>query len=351
MESVLSRIEQKNLGHPISWFLSLVFLSIIFTLGWRGIQTINNQPLHLVVYAFSTQEEVLTQGIFPTFERAWEAETGKDVVIEGVFGPSGTLAGQIVLGANADIAIFSNHRHVDWLKVGKCVKKNTQPEMIASSPLVIITRPGNPYSISGFADLAQPGIQLLHADPRSSGAGEWSLLAEYGSTYLITGKQNLAESRLRDIWLNVRLVGSSARTTLNLFELGAGDALVTYEQDALLAHERGVPLDIILPHSTIVARHYSVIVDDNIGQLERPLAEAFQVFIQSDEGQQTLHKYYFRPATIESDLFPALSQPFTEEDLGGWSQAYDQVIENYWKTEIESVLGLELMPSILVRGD
>ena len=351
MANNVLHIRDRNRGRPVNWLLGLILIAAIIYMIWNGFQLNNNQPLHLIVYAFSTQEEVLTQGIFPAFEQTWEAETGKDLIIEGVFGPSGSLAGQIVLGAQADIAVFSNQRHVDWLRVSKCIDKDTQPEMIASSPLVIITRPGNPKNISSFADLARPGIQLLHANPSSSGAGEWSLLAEYGSAYLISGDQDFAESRLKDIWRNVRLVGSSARVTLTLFELGAGDALVTYEQDALLAEERGVPLDIVLPHSTILTRQYTVIVDDNITLIERPLVEAFQEFIQSNEGQQILRKYYLRPATIESDLLPVLEQPFTEEDLGGWAQAYDRIIENYWKTEIEPILEFELTNSFLVRGE
>ncbi len=351
MNQVFSRFREKNCGHPITWLFSVVFLGILFYLIWSGIYPRDTQSIHLSVYAFSTQEEILTQGIFPAFEQAWEAEMGKDVVIEGVFGPSGTLAGQITLGARADIAILSNQRHVDWLKFSKCVDKDTNQVLITSSPLVIITRPGNPKNISDFKDLAEPGIQLLQADPSSSGAGEWGLLAEYGNAYLKDGDQKLAESRLRDIWFNVKLLGSSARVTLDLFELGAGDALVTYEQDALLAQERGVPLELILPKRTILTRHYAVIVDDNVTFIERPLAEAFLAFIQSDEGQQILSQYYFRSATGESDVLPALEQPFTEEDLGGWDQAYDQIIENYWKTEIEPLLELELMTSFLVRGD
>lgn len=302
-----------------------------------------DQPLHLVVYAFSTQEEVLTQGIFPAFEKAWEGETGKDVVIEGVFGPSGAIAGQIALGAPADIAIFSNQRCVDWLKLSKCVKEDTMEVLISSSPLVILTRQGNPKDIADYKDLAKPGLQLLHADPDNSGVGEWSLLAEYGSYYLESGDQGFAESQLEGIWRNVTLVGSSARVSLYLFEIGIGDALITYEQDALLAQERGVPMDIILPARTILTRHYALTIDKNITYLERTLVEDFLDYIQGDDGQQILSNYYFRSIIPENDYLPALVKPFTEDDLGGWVQAYETIIENYWNDEIK--LELELKPA------
>ncbi len=333
------------------WLFSAALVVAVIYYGGRNFLVRAQTPIYLVVYAFSTQEEVLTQGIFPAFEQAWETENGRELTIEGVFGPSGTLAGQINLGAPADVAVFSNERHVDWLKLGKRVNMETRPVLIASTPLVILTRPGNPTGIADFADLAQPGIQLLHADPSSSGAGEWAVLAEYGSAYLETGGHDTAETQLKNIWQNVRLVGSSARATLTLFELGDGDALVTYEQDALLARERGVPLEILIPPRTILARHYAVIVDDNVTSDERLAADAFIDFLLSAEGQQIFSQYYLRPATFESNTFSQLRYSFTEEDLGGWAHAYDALIENLWKTEIAPHLKLEPASTFLGTGE
>ena len=116
-----------------------------------------------------------------TIEEAWEAETGRDLTIEGVFVPSGTLAGQINLGAPADVAMLSNEQHVNWLKIGRRVRRETQPIVVSTTPMVIVVRPENPLGIAEFSDLAQPDLKLLHADPRSSGAGDWAVLAEYGS--------------------------------------------------------------------------------------------------------------------------------------------------------------------------
>ena len=106
---------------------------------------------------------------------------------------------------------------------------------------------------------------MLHADPRSSGAGQWAVLAEYGSALRDPGDHADSQTmQLLGIWRNVRLLGASARATMTLFELGAGDAFVTYEHDALLAQARGVSLEIVVPSHTIVAQHVAVIVDDNV---------------------------------------------------------------------------------------
>lgn len=347
MDKQTSLFKGRIWRYPFNWLLVAIFLSIMIYLVWGGFQVRDKKSNRLIVYAYSTQEEVLTQGIFPAFEQAWEAETGEDIAIEGLFGPSGTLSLQITEGAPADIAIFSNQRHIDWLKFNKSVRRDTEPIMIASTPLVIITRPGNSANIADFADLTLPGIKLLHADPGSSGAGEWSVLAEYGSAYLVSGDHDSAEAQVKNIWQNVRLVGSSARANMTLFELGACDALVTYEQDAYLARERGVPLEIVSPPRTILAMHYAVIVDENVTSHERPVVEAFLDFIQSDQGQQILSRYYLRVTTIESDVLPALIQPFTVEDLGGWTQAHNTLIEDLWIKEIKPYLALESANTLL----
>ena len=237
-------------------------------------------PNCMMVYALSTQEEALTESIFPTFEKAWEAETGHELNIKGVFGPSGTLAGQINLGAPADVAILSNAQHVTQLKIGRRVRRKAQPEVLGYTPMVIVTRPGNPAGISEFADLAQPGLQLLHPDPWSSSAGEWAVLAEYGSAFLESNDRAASVIQLEAIWSNLRLLGPSARATMTLFELGAGDAFVTYEHDALLAQERGTPLEVVVPPRTILASHVAVIVDDNVTSAERPAVQAFVDYLQ-----------------------------------------------------------------------
>jgi sulfate transport system substrate-binding protein len=325
----------------LGWSLTVILLALIVFYGGQTILADTRRPARLIVYAFSTQEEVLTQQIFPDFEQAWEAETGRELTIEGIFGPSGTLAGQINLGAPADVALLSNEQHVTWLKVGRRVARETEPTLISYTPMVIVTRPGNPAGLRDFRDLAKPGLRLLHATPRQSGGGDWAMLAEYGSAFLESGDKLMAQEQVKAIWRNVRLLGPSARSTLTVFELGAGDALVTYEQDARLAQARGVPLEIVIPPRTILAQHVAVIVDDNVTRNERPVAQAFITYLLSQAGQQAFGRYYLRPVTSEGEAFPALVTPFTVEDLGGWSQVYPELVETLWQKEIEPRLHLE----------
>lgn len=327
--------------------VAVLLLVLVIAYGARSPGSAEDRPVQLVVYAFSTQEEVLTQSILPRFEEEWEAETGRELTISTVFGPSATLAGQIVLGAPADVALFSNAHHITYLRVGKRIREGTVAQPTGLTPMVIVVRPGNPHNIDDFADLARPGLRVLHASPRSSGGGEWAVLAEYGSLHLASGDEAAATEQLDAIWRNVCLLAPSARSALTLFELGAGDALVTYEQDAMLAQDRGVALEVVLPPRTIVAEPVAVIVDDNVTRAERAAAEALIAHLLSEEGQRSFARYHQRPESgSESDFRPLLN-PFTVEDLGGWSSAYHNVVESLWQRDIEPRLDTETAPQLL----
>jgi ABC-type sulfate transport system substrate-binding protein len=129
-----------------------------------------------------------------------------------------------------------------------------------------------------------------------------------------------------------------------MFEMGAGDALVTYEQDAFLALERGVALEIVIPPGTIVAHHVAVIVDDNVTLIERPVAQAFLSYLLGESGQHIMRQCYLRPATCDGDAFARLVRPFTVEDLGGWSLVYTKLVETLWELEIKPHLNLQPAP-------
>lgn len=344
-------INKKGWRHLPILCLITIFWVVIAYYGSREIPATAHAATRLIVYAFSSQEEVLSQGILPAFEKAWEAETGRELEIEVVFGPSAILAGQINLGAPADVAFFSNVHHVNWLKLGGMVNEDTIPSVIGYTPMVIVTRPGNPAEIVDFADLTQPGLCVLHADPRSSGAGEWAVLAEYGSVFLNSGNSDAAISQLWEIWRNVRVLGPSARASLTLFEMGTGDAFVTYEQDALLARERGVPLEIVIPPRTVIAQHVAVIVNENISYNEKPVVNALVQYLLSNAGQQIYRRYHMRSAIPADQAFPLLLQPFTVEDLGGWPHIHRELIETLWQSEIEPRLDLYPAPVLLDPGE
>jgi sulfate/thiosulfate-binding protein len=298
----------------------------------------------IVVYGFSVQEEVMTEEIFPAFQAHWREQKGEEVTFQGVFTGSEEIADAIIGGAPADVAILSNEQHAVWLRINDCVETDwhTLPHQgtISRSPIVIVVRPDNPLGIKDWADLTRPGVELIHPDPNTSGGAQWALLAEFGSSSLLEGgSEERACQQLRGIWANVITTPASSREAFKEFMFGRGDALVTYEQDALLAQARGATLEIVVPPSTLMSEHSAVIIDRNVKAWEREVVEAFVDFLWSEEAQRALTRYYFRAVTDETlneavSEFHNIERPFMVQDLGGWGRAYPEIIHGVWAEQL-----------------
>lgn len=305
----------------------------------------------ITVYGFSIMKEALEKEIYPAFAAKWKTEKGEDIHFVSSFAGSETVTNQILQGAPADVAILSIERDADRLKEGKAVVSDwhelPNKGIVNKTPFVILVRQGNPKGIKDFPDLAKPGVKLIHPDPVSSGGAQWSILAIYGSelkkSEAETGKQDAARAvqTLQAIWKNVISTPGSAREARTQFETGYGDALVTYELEGLLMKQMGQPIEIVVPRATIFSEHPAVIIDRNVTAAdERPVVEAFQKFLWSDEAQKSFVKFHFRSASNESfneanKEFAKIEQPFTVELFGGWNRAYPEIIEKIFRDQVQ----------------
>lgn len=304
----------------------------------------------ITVYGFSVMKESLEKAIFPGFAAKWKREHGEDVQFVSSFAGSETITNQILQGVPADVAILSIERDVDRLQQGAAVTSDwhSLPHrgIVNKTPFVILVPRGNPNGVRDFADLAKPGIKLIHPDPVSSGGAMWSVLSIYGSELMKseaqTGGRDEARAvrTLKDIWRNVIATPGSAREARTLFETGHGNALVTYELEGLLMKQAGAAVEIVVPEATILSEHPAVIVDRNVTGQERPLIEAFIAYLWSEEAQRAFVKYHFRSATDEAlnadnKEFAVIKTPFTVEYLGGWAKAYPEIIERVWRDQVQ----------------
>src|SRR5260370_5653210 len=213
---------------------------------------------NITLYGFSIMKESLEKGIYPAFIAKWKKEHGQDVHFTSSFAGSETVTNQILQGVKAQIAILSIDRDAQRLKQGGFVTSDwhalPQKGIVNKTPYVILVRKGTPKGIHDFGDLAKPGLKLIHPDPIGSGGAQWSILAIYGSEVIKAEKQipnfgnvppkEIGQARgvelLKAIWRNVISTPGSASEARTQFESGYGDALITYELDALLSKE-GTP--------------------------------------------------------------------------------------------------------------
>ena len=304
----------------------------------------------LVVYGFSVVSDVMNEAIFPAFAARWRQETGEEVEFISSFAGSGTIANQIILGVPAEVAILALESDALRLAEKGVVSGPTWHELpqagvLNLTPFIILVRPGNPRGIRDFADLARPGVGVVHPDPLTSGGANWAILAEYGAGVRPAGGDPEAGHQLLlGIWRNVVAQAASARAARTQFENGFGDALITYEQEALWDQQRGrLRAEIVYPHSTVLSEHTVVVVDRNVTEAQRPLVDAFVAFLWSAEAQRIFVRYGFRSADAvlnrDNPAFGSVPDPFRVGDLGGWRRAKPEIIEAIWRKRVLTELG------------
>jgi sulfate/thiosulfate-binding protein len=306
--------------------------------------------VNLTVYGFSIMKESLEKSIYPGFAAKWKAEHGQEVRFTSSYAGSETITNQILQGVKADIALLSIERDAFRLKDGGFVTSDWQvlPQkgVINKTPFLILVRQGNPKGIRDFADLAKPGVKVIHPDPVSSGGAQWSVLAIYGSELVKSEKQTgepdqaHALQTLRAIWRNVISTPGSAREARTQFETGFGDALITYELEGLLMKQAGNPVQIVVPQATIFSEHPAVVIDRNVSAARRPVIDAFMQYLWTEEAQRAFVKYHFRSSTNdklnhENQDLANIEMPMTIDYFGGWVKAYPEVIEGVFRDQVQ----------------
>lgn len=301
----------------------------------------------ITIYGFSVVKEGLETAILPDYQQEWEKKTGQRLAFESSYAGSEIVTNLIVAGAEADVAILAIERNADRL-VRPEVTRNEWRKLpyggiVNKTPMVIVVRRGNPKGIRDFGDLAKPGVGLIHCDPASSGAGQWSLLAIYGSELIKSEKktgirdERKAFDLLRSVWKNVKATPESARVARTQFERGEGEALITYELEAMQLLDKKLPVEIVIPKATVFSEHPVVIIDHVMSPSKYALVELFVRSLWEPGAQQAWVKSHFRSVTNEelNEKFPKIEMPFYAKDLGGWLRAYPEIIEGVWKQKIQ----------------
>ncbi|HTG86631.1 MAG TPA: sulfate ABC transporter substrate-binding protein [Pyrinomonadaceae bacterium] len=304
----------------------------------------------ITLYGFSIMKESLEKAIFPAFTARWKQLHGQEVRFQTSFAGSETVTNQILQGAPAEVAILSIERDAQRLQRAGFSTSDWHlfpaRGIVNRTPFIIIVRKGNPKGIHDFPDLGKPGVKLIHPDPVSSGGAQWSILAIYGSELKKSevesseqDKQRALET-LRSIWRNVKATPGSAREARTTFELGNGDALITYELEGLLMKEANAPIEIVVPRSTIFSEHPAVVIDKNVSAEKRQVIDAFMQYLWSDEAQEAFVKFHFYSTTNDAlnqanTGFGKIELPLTIEYFGGWDKAYPEVIEKVFRDQVQ----------------
>ncbi len=289
----------------------------------------------LTLGAYTTPREPYGKAIIPAFQKSWQDKNGETLKFDESYLGSGAQSRAIVGGFEADVAALSLEADIKKIADAGLItsdwKATPTKGMVTRSIVVIGVRPGNPKGIKDWPDLAKPGLKVVTPNVRTSGGAMWNILAVWGAAQ--RGKAGVAAGDtagtvkvLHDIIKNVQIMDKGARESMLTFENGIGDAIITYENEVLVAKKSGKAYDYVVPPSTILIENPVAVVDKYAAKHEATdVAQAFVEFLTTKPAQEAFASFGYRPVNPEVEKatagqFPTVTDLFTIADLGGWDE-------------------------------
>jgi len=192
--------------------------------------------------------------------------------------------------------------------------------MVTNSVVVFAVRKGNPKGIRTWADLVRDGIEVIEPNPFTSGGARWNVMAAYGAQRKLGKTHEQAVDYLGELFKHVSVQDKSARESLQTFTGGKGDVLLAYENEAILARQKGEELDYVVPDETILIQNPVAVISESDN---RARAEAFVDYLRSEAAQRAFGEAGYRPvakSVAAAFRYPRPQQLFTIDDVGGWDQ-------------------------------
>lgn len=287
----------------------------------------------LILGAYTTPREAYGK-IIPLFQKFWKEKTGQEVEFQESYLGSGAQSRAVVGGFEADLVALSLEADVERIaKAGLIThdwKSKGAPGMVSHSIVVIAVRAGNPKNIKDWKDLTKPGLEILTPDPASSGGAQWNIMALWGAAQrgfvdgYAKGDENAARQFLKAVLKNVTVLDKGARESITNFEMGVGDAAITYENEVFVARQAGQYYDYSIPRSTIRIENPVAVIDAHVDKHgTRAAAEGFRDFLFTPEAQKLYAEYGLR--SVDPDVlkattahYPPVEDLFLIGDVGGW---------------------------------
>jgi sulfate transport system substrate-binding protein len=304
---------------------------LILGLAGRGMAA----DLTLLNVSYDPTRE-LYQDLGAGFARQWRARTGRTVEVLQSHGGSGKQARAVLDGLEADVVTLALAWDIDALVHGGMVAKDWQRRLPANScpytsTIVFLVRKGNPKAIRDWPDLVRPALQVVTANPKTSGGARWNYLAAWAWALRQPGGSDAAaRDFVTRLYRNVPVLDSGARgSTTTFVQRGIGDVLLTWENEAFLAIAKlgAEKVEVVVPSRSILAEPPVAVVDDVVDRRgTRAAAQAFLEYLYTPEAQEIAARHHYRPrdpgvAARHAAGFPSVGLVTIDEAFGGWARA------------------------------
>jgi sulfate/thiosulfate transport system substrate-binding protein len=282
---------------------------------------------NLTLVAYSTPEEAYKK-LIPAFNKTPQ---GEGVSFDQSYAASGEQSRAVEGGLPADVVEFSLEpditRLVDADLVDPDWNKNEYKGMVTNSVVVFIVRKGNPENIKTWDDLVTGKVEVLEPNPFTSGSAKWNIMAAYGAQLEQGKSPEQAKQYLAKLFENVPVLDKSAREALQTFSSGKGDVLLGYENEAILAQQKGEDVDYVIPDQTLLIENPIAPVNES----KNPeLAQKFIDFLYTPEAQKLFADTGYRPVVEGVESKNEFTDPptlFEISKFGGWGKVNDEYFD------------------------
>src|SRR5260221_10902010 len=175
------------------------------------------------------------------FAAAYSKETGKSVEIKQSHGGSGSQARAVIDGLQADVVTLALAYDIDAIAGKGLIAADWQKRLpLNASPytstIVFLVRKGNPKGIKDWDDLIKPGVDVVPANPKTSGGARWTYLAAYGQALTKDGGSEAnAREYIAKFYKNAPVLDTGAPVPPTTFiERGIADVLINWGNENLL---------------------------------------------------------------------------------------------------------------------
>jgi sulfate/thiosulfate-binding protein len=283
--------------------------------------TLAQDQVTLTLVAYSTPREAYEE-IIPLFQATPE---GAKVQFETSFAASGEQSRAVEGGLPADIVALSLEPDVTRLIEPGLVAEDWNADeyngMVTDSVVVLAVREGNPKGIATWDDLLKEGVEVITANPLTSGGARWNIMAAWGAQLQQGKSEDEAIEYLRQLFAHVPVQDKSAREALATFTGGKGDVLLSYENETITAQQNGESIEYAIPAETILIENPVAVVTESANPEK---AAQFIAFLRTPEAQRIFGEKGYRSilpdVLAEFDDYPTPEKLFTIADLGGWSE-------------------------------
>jgi sulfate/thiosulfate transport system substrate-binding protein len=263
----------------------------------------DNTPNQLLNASYDPTVEVYA-ALGKSFTQQYRKETGVTLDIKQSHGGSGRQARAVVDGSEkADVVSLALISDIDILSKRGLIAPDWQKRLPNNSvpytsTVAFVVRKGNPKGIQDWPDLVKGDVGVVTPNPRTSGNGQLSVLAAWGSVTTRGGSPAQALAYLQALYRHVAAFDPGARAATTSFSIQhIGDVHLAWENEALREVEANKnELEIVYPPVSIRAEPAVTWVDANLtNKKTASYAEAYLEYLFTTPAQELFAQYGYRP--------------------------------------------------------